>query len=77
MNRLIGKRNRYCEKNLEYLKFLDSLGIEFTKVIVPDVPHSAIGIYEKQGLEMTRFHADNFARVRSSAGRLASLSPRT
>jgi endo-1,4-beta-xylanase len=60
----VGTEGFNYENNLEYMKFLDSLCIRYTKLIVPDVPHSAVGIYEKQAMKVMRFHADNFSRVR-------------
>ncbi|WP_390621507.1 alpha/beta hydrolase [Rubripirellula reticaptiva] len=58
----VGTKGFNYENNLEYMRFLDSLGVPYTRLVVPDVPHSAVGIYEKQGLEIMRFHAANFAR---------------
>ena len=49
------------ENNLEYMGFLDSLGIPFDKLIVKGAPHSARDIYEKQGDTILKFHAGNFA----------------
>lgn len=56
----VGTKGFNYENNLEYMKFLESLKIPFDRLIVPDVPHSAAGIYEKRGLELVKFHADNF-----------------
>jgi len=50
------------ENNLAYMKFLDSLGIKHDQVIVPDVGHSAVQIYDHAAKRIMRFHADNFAR---------------
>jgi enterochelin esterase-like enzyme len=58
----VGTEGFNYENNLEYMNFLDTLGIKYAKLIVPDVPHSAVGIYESQGAEIMRFHADNFTR---------------
>ena len=57
----VGTEGFNYQNNLEYMQFLDSLGIEYEKVIVPDAPHSAIEIYEKRGLEIMRFHDRNFS----------------
>ncbi|MAD80745.1 MAG: 1,4-beta-xylanase [Planctomycetaceae bacterium] len=48
--------------NLEFMKFLESLEIPFKRLIVQNVPHSAQQIYEKRGLQIMRFHAENFRR---------------
>ncbi|MGB7325203.1 MAG: alpha/beta hydrolase-fold protein [Rubripirellula sp.] len=58
----VGTKGFNYENNLAYMSFLDSLGIPYTRLVVPEVPHSAVGIYEKQGLEIMRFHAVNFTR---------------
>jgi endo-1,4-beta-xylanase len=57
----VGTKGFNYENNLAYMKFLDSLGIKYHKLIVPDVPHSAVGIYEAASLELLQFHAKNFA----------------
>ena len=57
----VGTKGFNYENNLEYMKFLDSLGIKYWKLIVPDVPHSAKKIYEAAGVGLMKFHAGNFA----------------
>ena len=57
----VGTKGFNYEATLEYLGFLYGLGIDAERLIVPDVPHSAIGNYEKRGLELMQFHAQNFA----------------
>ena len=56
----VGDKGFNYENNLAWMKHLSSLGIDHQKVIVPDVGHSASGIYEKAGLNLIRFHAANF-----------------
>jgi endo-1,4-beta-xylanase len=56
----VGTKGFNYENNLEYMAFLESLGIPFERLIVPDVPHSAKLIYEKRGLDLMKFHADSF-----------------
>jgi endo-1,4-beta-xylanase len=58
----VGTEGFNYENNLEYMKFLDSLGIKYKQVIVPEAPHSAIKIYQQQGIKIMRFHARNFQR---------------
>ncbi len=60
----VGTKGFNYENNLEYMAFLDSLKIPYEKLIVEDAPHSAKIIYEKQGLELMRFHARNFERAK-------------
>ncbi|MCA9050722.1 MAG: 1,4-beta-xylanase [Planctomycetaceae bacterium] len=56
----VGTAGFNYENNLAYMEFLDSLKIPYRKLIVPDAPHSALVIYEKNGLEIMQFHAANF-----------------
>lgn len=56
----VGTKGFNYENNLAYMKFLDSLKIPYTKVIVDGAPHSAKLIYQKRGLEIMRFHAEKF-----------------
>ena len=60
----VGTKGFNYEATLEYLGFLSGLGIESERLIVPDVPHSAVQCYEKRGVELMRFHARNFASGR-------------
>jgi endo-1,4-beta-xylanase len=57
----VGTKGFNYENNLAYMKFLKQLGIEFKKLIVEDVPHSARLIYEQQGDALMKFHAQNFS----------------
>ena len=56
----VGTKGFNYENNLEYMKFLESLKVPFGRLIVPNVPHSAVQIYEKRGLDLMKFHADSF-----------------
>ena len=56
----VGTKGFNYQNNLEYMEFLDSLKIPYKRLIVEDVPHSAQQVYEKRGLELMKFHADNF-----------------
>lgn len=59
----VGTKGFNYENNLAYMKFLKSLKIPFETLIVPDVPHSAMQIYQKEGLKLMQFHADNFRKA--------------
>ncbi len=59
----VGTEGFNYENNLEFMQFLQSLNIPFDRVIVEGAPHSAQKIYEKRGLELVRFHAENFRRA--------------
>ncbi|MDA8967897.1 esterase family protein, partial [bacterium] len=56
----VGTKGFNYENNIEYMKFLSSLGIDFKKLIVPGVQHSATGMYAKAAEEIMRFHVTNF-----------------
>jgi endo-1,4-beta-xylanase len=45
------------------MTFLDELKIPYQKLIVPDAPHSAMAIYQQQGLRIMKFHEGNFRAV--------------
>ena len=57
----VGTEGFNYENNLAYMEFLKMQGIEHQALIVPEVTHSATGIYEEKGLEIMRFHEANFA----------------
>lgn len=56
----VGDEGFNYQNNLEWMKHLESLGIEHERIIVPGVGHSALLIYEKKGLAIMKFHARNF-----------------
>ncbi|WDI41644.1 alpha/beta hydrolase [Bremerella sp. P1] len=58
----VGTQGFNYDNNLEYMKFLESLEIPFERIIVEGAPHSAQKVYEKRGLEIVQFHAENFRR---------------
>jgi enterochelin esterase-like enzyme len=58
----VGTQGFNYQNNLAYMKFLDSLKIPYSKVIVEGAPHSAIKIYDGRGIEIMKFHSDNFAK---------------
>ncbi len=58
----VGTKGFNYEANLEYSKYLDSLGLRHRKLVVEGAPHSAKIIYENKGIELMRFHQKNFQR---------------
>lgn len=56
----VGTKGFNYENNLQYMQYLESLEIPFEKLIVPEVPHSAIQIYQREGLKLIQFHAESF-----------------
>tara|TARA_R110002111_G_scaffold168038_2_gene233999 strand:+ start:121623 stop:122564 length:942 start_codon:yes stop_codon:yes gene_type:complete len=59
----VGTKGFNYQNNLAYMEFLKSLNIPFEQLIVPDVPHSAMQIYEKEGLKIMQFHTESFRRA--------------
>lgn len=57
----VGTKGFNYPNNLEYMKFMDSLGISYDKVVVEGAAHSAMEIYRDSGLQIMRFHADHLA----------------
>lgn len=62
----VGTKGFNYENNLAYMTFLTELKIPYRKVIVEGATHSAQKIYEKRGLDLMKFHANNFAKARTS-----------
>jgi endo-1,4-beta-xylanase len=56
----VGTKGFNYQNNLAYMEFLDSLNIPYQKLIVADAPHSALQIYEKEGLTIMKFHEASF-----------------
>ena len=45
------------------MKHLTALKIPYKHLIIRDAPHSAQIIYQKNGLDLMRFHAENFEQA--------------
>lgn len=60
----VGTKGFNYQNNLAYMEFLEQLKIPYRRLIVEDVPHSAVGIYEKRGIDIMRFHAANFGLLK-------------
>jgi len=56
----VGAEGFNYENNLEFMEYLDSLGIPFERLVVPDAPHSAKIIYEKNAIKILGFHQQSF-----------------
>ena len=63
----VGTQGFNYHNNLEYMQFLNSLGIGYRRMIVAGVEHSGTKIYQRRGLEVMKFHARNFANAAKSA----------
>jgi endo-1,4-beta-xylanase len=58
---VVGDQDFNYQANLDWMKHLDSLAIRHQRIIVPRVPHSAAGVYEKIGPAGMKFHQACFA----------------
>jgi enterochelin esterase-like enzyme len=56
----VGDEGFNYQNNLRYMDFLRDLEIPFDFVVTPGAPHSATKIYEKNGLDIMKFHERNF-----------------
>jgi enterochelin esterase-like enzyme len=59
----VGTEGFNYENNLQYMAFLESLGIKYKRVIVPGVDHSGTRIYEQKAKTIMRFHADRLSKA--------------
>jgi len=57
----VGTKGFNFENNLEFSAYLKSLEIPHEIMKVDGIDHSAMRIYEKQGLDLMRFHQRHFA----------------
>ena len=55
----VGTKGFNYENNLQYMRFLDSLGIKHDRIVVPGVKHSARRIYEQSAEAIMRHHASH------------------
>lgn len=58
----VGDKDMNYQANLDWMDYLTSLKIPHEKKIVEGVPHSAQGVYDKIGLDVMKFHVENFKK---------------
>ncbi len=56
----IGTAGFNYQATLEYLGFLYALNIEPRRFVAKDVGHNPVHLYEEIGVDLMRFHAQNF-----------------
>ncbi|MCP5118544.1 MAG: prolyl oligopeptidase family serine peptidase [bacterium] len=56
----VGTDDRNYEANLDWMDHLNSLGIDFEKLILDGVPHGAVRAYKEAVDDFMRFHAEAF-----------------
>ena len=59
----VGDKGFNYQNNIEWMKHLTALNIPYKHLIIRDAPHSAQIIYQKNGLDLMRFHAENFEQA--------------
>jgi enterochelin esterase-like enzyme len=57
----VGTEDQNYQPNLHWMAYLDSLGVQYRKIIVPNVKHDARGVYRFVGEKSMEFHAACFA----------------
>lgn len=57
---VVGDNDMNYQANLDWMEHLRSLKIPFEQRIVKGAPHNAAIIYNRAGIEIMKFHADNF-----------------
>lgn len=65
---VVGTKDMNYQANLDWMEHLRSLKIPFEKQIIEGVPHSTQMVYDKAGLEVMKFHADNFKKLEPKIG---------
>lgn len=59
---VVGDQDMNHQANLDWMEHLRSLKIPFEQRILKGVPHSTKIVYDRAGLEIMKFHADNFRK---------------
>lgn len=57
-----GDEDNY-QSNLDFMDYLDELGIPYQKLVAPGIKHNARQIYEIRGDQILKFHDANFKRM--------------
>lgn len=60
----VGTKGFNYDYNLKFSDYLDELKLKHEMLVVPEAPHSAKIIYEKNGNELMQFHQKNFAKAK-------------
>lgn len=58
----VGTKDFNYQANLDWMKHLSSLGIEYESLVVSDVPHSAVKHYQRNAAKIMGFHQESFRR---------------
>lgn len=63
---VVGDQDMNYQANLDWMDHLRSLKIPFEQRIIEGVPHNTKMVYDKAGLEVMKFHAENFKAASKS-----------
>ena len=59
----VGSKEANYKPNLNFMNYLDQLGVPYQKLVAPEIGHNAGGIYEIRGDVILEFHDANFKRL--------------
>ena len=59
---VVGTKDQNYDGNLDWMWHLDSLGIKYEKIIIPDVGHDFVAIYDRVGDQVFKFQSNNLLR---------------
>ena len=59
----VGTEGFNYRATLDYMQFLDSLGIDYKSYVVGGVDHNPLKLYESIGTELMNFHASSFGKI--------------
>ena len=59
----IGTERFNYRATLDYMQFLDSLGIDYKSYVVGGADHNPLKLYESIGVELMNFHANSFGET--------------
>jgi len=59
----VGTEGFNYRATLDYMQFLDSLGIDYKTYVVGGVDHNPARLYQRIGVELMNFHADSFGET--------------
>ena len=59
----VGSKEANYQSNLDFMSYLDELGLPYQKLVAPGIAHSALRIYDIRGNVILKFHNSNFKRL--------------
>ena len=59
----VGSKEVNYQANLDFMNYLDQLGLPYQKLVAPRIAHNAVKIYDIRGDVILKFHDSNFKRL--------------